>query len=221
MSRRYRGPDAFRSLRRVFRLLTFRPDPSREIEEEIAFHLGKIQEELERKGLCPREARKTAEIRFGDMRHYRRELEGMARRRVRRHRLSEAIGPVGHSLRLGARTLWRTPGFSLGIILTLALGIGANATMFGILDRLLLSPPRHVVDADGVHPIYLRRMGISGVFTSQGLTYPDLTDLKGVSALSSVGAFSSREEYTLGSGPEAERISGIPASPPKASPGWG
>jgi hypothetical protein len=49
---------------------------------------------------------------------------------------------VRHDLVLGARRLARQPAFALGVALTLGLGIGANVTMFSILDRLFFSRTR-------------------------------------------------------------------------------
>src|SRR5687768_6737591 len=50
-----------------------------------------------------------------------------------------------YNLRLSARGLAHSPGFTVAVVLTLALGLGANATIFTVLDRLLLSPPDHVI----------------------------------------------------------------------------
>ncbi|HXY18762.1 MAG TPA: ADOP family duplicated permease [Gemmatimonadales bacterium] len=57
-------------------------------------------------------------------------------------------------LRYAARGLIRTPGFTIAVVATLALGIGANTTMFGVLDRLLLKPPAHVLDPGRVARVY-------------------------------------------------------------------
>ena len=53
-----------------------------------------------------------------------------------------------HDIRHALRGFARTPGFVLAVVVTLALGIGANTTMFGVLDVLLLRPPAHVQRAD-------------------------------------------------------------------------
>ena len=47
---------------------------------------------------------------------------------------------VARDMRHGARDLWRSPGFSLAVILTLALGIGGNTAVFSVVDQLLLRP---------------------------------------------------------------------------------
>ena len=57
--------------------------------------------------------------------------------------------------RYAVRGLRRKPGFAAAVILTLALGIGANATMFGIIDRLLFRPPAYMQTPDRVHRVNL------------------------------------------------------------------
>ena len=54
--------------------------------------------------------------------------------------LRRVIDGTRLSLSDSVRGLTRHPGFSAAVVLTLALGLGANATMFGVVDRLLLSP---------------------------------------------------------------------------------
>ena len=74
-------------------------------------------------------------------------------------------------LRYAARGLWRTPGFTLGVVLTLALGIGVNATMFGVVDTLFLKPPAGVRDPGRVVRVYVRRtVGSMGTFTGSSTT---------------------------------------------------
>ena len=59
-------------------------------------------------------------------------------------------------LRLAVRFLWSTPGFTIPAILTLALGIGANGTMFTLADAVLLRP-LPIADADRIVHIFQDR----------------------------------------------------------------
>jgi predicted permease len=103
------------------------------------------------------------------------------------------------------------------VILTLALGIGANATMFGILDRLLLRAPAHIVDVDRVVQVHIRRLGRPSVQTSQPyVLYRDF--LAGVSdfelvAVTTPSAVVDRAYYPLGRGSDATRIAGAQVTP--------
>src|SRR5258707_4056200 len=59
-----------------------------------------------------------------------------------------------NDLRHAVRGLRTTPGFSIAVVATLALGIGANAAMFGIVDRLLIRGPEHVRELNRVVRLY-------------------------------------------------------------------
>src|SRR5579872_2426830 len=56
--------------------------------------------------------------------------------------------------RYAARGLRAKPGFTAAVVLTLALGIGANAAMFGIVDRMLFRPPPYLVEPATAHRVY-------------------------------------------------------------------
>src|SRR5688572_2340323 len=60
-----------------------------------------------------------------------------------------------HDLKYAIRGLRSKPGFALAVIATLGLGIGANAAMFGIVDRLLFRAPALMKDPDTAHRIYV------------------------------------------------------------------
>jgi putative ABC transport system permease protein len=86
------------------------------------------------------------------------------------------------------RQLRRSPTFAITAIITLALGIGANASMFGVVDRLLLQPPAQVVEPARVVTAAVE-IGRAGSLQSR-LSYPIYRDLKrSTGAFSDVGAF--------------------------------
>jgi putative ABC transport system permease protein len=61
-------------------------------------------------------------------------------------------------IRYALRGLRAKPGFAAAVVVTLALGIGANAAMFGIVDRLLFRPPPMLKDPETAHRVYLYRV---------------------------------------------------------------
>jgi len=86
---------------------------------------------------------------------------------------------IRQDLRSVFRGLRRSPGLTAVIITTFGLGIGANAAMFGIVDRVLLSAPPRIVRPDGVARIYFDRPA-AGMWASvsQVATYPSLALLR-------------------------------------------
>jgi len=124
---------------------------------------------------------------------------------------------VLQDLRYAVRGLRLRPGFTLMVVATLSLGIGANATMFGILDRLLLRPPEHIAEPDRVVQFYSRWIGNTGYQTSQPYqAYKDLRD--GVPdfarvAVTTPSAVVDRAYFPLGRGADAGRVAGVQVSP--------
>ena len=116
------------------------------------------------------------------------------------------LGTIWQSLQHAARGVRRTPGVTVAVVLMLALGIGANATMFDIVDRVLLRAPEHVVDADRLRLVYADRPALTQTAFARNLTYPDIDDLRNLPALESVSAFTPPRLMTLGAGAEARRI---------------
>ena len=112
--------------------------------------------------------------------------------------------------RYAIRGLLRSPGFTLAVIATLALGIGANTTMFGVVDTLLLKPPAGVRDAQRVARAYFRLGGTvvtigGGSSTSPSTAFPAYEALRSVHAFSQVAGFTDGQ-VTAGRGAEAQPL---------------
>jgi predicted permease len=93
-------------------------------------------------------------------------------------------------LRYAVRTLARSPGFAAVAIACLSLGIGVNATIFSVVDGIILNP-HPFPDADRLSPIHSTsaRLGV----TRGGISYPDYLDLRdAVTTSSEMGAFTQR-----------------------------
>jgi predicted permease len=104
----------------------------RELDEEIAFHIEMESRRLRETGLDASEARRRAILAFG----------GVERQKddVRDERGAGWLRDGWSDVRFAARSLGRRPGFTAVAAITLALGIGATTTLFGVVKQVLLTP---------------------------------------------------------------------------------
>ena len=139
---------------RAFRLaLRRRADVEAEVRDEIEHHVLLTVESLVARGATPEEARTEALRRLGyapSIDDVQRRLLSAAQQRERRVQLHERLEILADDARYALRQIRRSPGFAAAVIITFALGIGANATMFGLVDRLLLRPPAGVAAPERV-----------------------------------------------------------------------
>ena len=119
-------------LRRRVRALFSKPDVDREMNEEMRLHLALETEDLMRAGLAHDEAARRAHIAFGGVERHKEETRDA--RGVRS--IEDRIRDLAYIV----RSLRRAPAFTFAVIFSLALGIGANSTMFTIISAVLLRP---------------------------------------------------------------------------------
>src|SRR5215469_8922931 len=149
----------FRRIRNLFRRSA--------VDCEIAAELdGHIQMRIESNiagGMSPEEARRDALLRFGN--------STSTKERVAASDTTLSLAAIARDLRYAFRQLRRSPGFALTAILTLALGIGANVVVFGVLNAIILRPldlPHvdRLVQVEQQHPGYITQ------------SYPDYVDFR-------------------------------------------
>ena len=131
------------------RSLFLRRRQESELDDEIRFHLAEEMEERIAAGMSPEEARAAARRDFGNVpliRELTRETWGWG-----------AAERLLQDIRSAVRGLRRNPGYTCAVVVTLALGIGLNAAMYGMLSRLFLQAPPHVEDPGGIHRLWVRQ----------------------------------------------------------------
>src|SRR5262245_13658356 len=163
--------------------------------EELAFHRQLKERELIRHGTVPAAARDAARRAMGN--------ETLMREDARAVWLWPSVEAMWQDAIYTLRDLRRNATFTLGVVLTLALGIGANAAMFSLIDRLLFRPPAHMIDPDGVNQVYLYRTS-RGVEGTTGSQYARQADIARFTTTFSQSATYTLDRLAIGTGGDTQ-----------------
>ena len=164
----------------------FRRDAlDRELTEELRFHRQQLERDAGARGADEIEAGRFARRRLGSLTRV---------HEAARERWSiPSLDQFQHDVRYAVRGLRRSPGFTATVIITLGLGIGANAAMFNVVDRLMFRPLPYLRDPDTVHRIYFQRQERGSTRTTMSTQYARYLDLRTwTTSFSDFAAFSDR-----------------------------
>ncbi len=122
----------WKRLRSLFRALISRRDFEAGMTEELRFHIEQYAGDLVRSGVSPEDAARRARIEFGSL--------NSVQEDCREARSLHLFDELLRELRYAARLLRKAPGFTATALVTLAICIGANLTIFAAIDSVLLRP---------------------------------------------------------------------------------
>jgi predicted permease len=125
---------------RELRARLWKPSVEEEVGDELAYHIEMMERDLVAGGMSPAAAREAARARFGDARRIGDACRDEAHVRDRQRRRADWLGELAQDVRYALRQLRASPRFAAVAILTLAVGLGASTTIFGIADAVLLRP---------------------------------------------------------------------------------
>lgn len=181
-------------LRSLFR----RKDVEQELDEEIRDHIERQTAANVAAGMSASVARTAALREFG----------GVERRKeeVRETRGVTVIEHFLQDLAYAARGLRRSPGFTMAVVATLGLGIGANAVMFSYVDRMFFRKPPLMRDAGLTHRVYVGQTLRGSEWLNGGMPYPRFVDLTRFTTSFSRTAQIAKRAMAIGVGEEAREM---------------
>jgi predicted permease len=188
-----------RELARRLRMLMHRRRFDTDLEEEIRLHLELRQQQQIECGMAPDDARAAARRQFGNVTSLREKSHSTWGWEWFEHLVQD--------VRYALRVLRKSPGFTAVAVLTLALGIGANTSLFSVVNGVLLNPlpyphPDQVVTMVDWFPGY----------GESSISYPDFLDWVRLNhAFSSLAAYR-RDSFNLTGQGDAEQVTAMDVS---------
>ncbi len=186
---------ALKRIRLFIRSLLRRDAVERELDDELSLHLDFETERHRRAGMSPEDARRAALLTFGGVDRVKEEVRDSWGVRF--------LETLLQDVRYGLRSLRRNPGFSAVVVITLALGIGANTAVFSVVRGVLLRPLPY---ARGEEVVALHQSAPRAGVDDLGFSVKEVQDYRGMShTLEDVVEYHSMS-FTLLGGSEPQRV---------------
>jgi len=176
-----------------------------ELSAELEAHTALLARDFEHEGMSPADAKAAARRQLGNttaLRESSRDAWGFP-----------VLDSFLQDLRYAIRGLVNAPGFTATVVVTLGLGIGANAAMFAVIDRLMFRPFPYMRDPSSVHRVYVET-NVTRRFTNSVIPYTRYLDLVRPAQSFSQHAAVSEWRLAVGMGQETtvRKIAGVSAS---------
>ena len=197
-----------KGVRRFFRVP--RNGIEAQVDDELRFHIESRADDLAREGLSRDAAVLQATREFGDLAATRGELAAIDHRRQTRRARADWFSDLRQDVRVALRAFARQPGFTVVAVLTLALGIGANSTIFSLVEAVLIRPLPYR-DADRLVHLWETKQGNAADVSEA--SYPDFLDWREERAVFAQLEGYDQTNVTVGDGSGAERARGARVTP--------
>lgn len=181
-------------LKRWLEALLRRAKSERELDEELRYHLERQIEQNVASGMTADEARRAAMREFGGFQQ--------AKEKCRDARGLSLLENLWQDLRYGMRLMHRAPGFTIVVVLTFALGIAANASIFSVVNGVLLKPLPYP-QPDELVTLHQSKPN----FETGAIPYPNFRDLQRENKTFAAMAISRGYGFTLTGAGDPERVS--------------
>jgi putative ABC transport system permease protein len=168
----------------------------RELDDELRFHIERETEKYVRHGMSRADAERHARVAFGGMERIKddtRDARGIT-----------MLDSFAQDLRYAWRGLRSKPGFTIPVVLTLGLGIGANTAMFGIVDRLMFRPPAYLQTPERVHRVFLTYTWNGEERTERNFSYKRYLELSDLTTSFDLVAAMGYRRLAIGTGEAAK-----------------
>jgi putative ABC transport system permease protein len=180
--------------RSLWRNLFHRDAVERELDDEIAASMALLEQKYVRDGMTPADARRAARLALAPE---------QVKESVRDRRIGAGLDAAAMDVRYGWRALRKTPGFTALVVLTLALGVGANSAIFSIVRALLIAPLPY---RDAGRLVFVWSDMTTEGYPRAPLSGPELGDLRTRSTTVSAFAAIWANTIALTGDPEPEQL---------------